>query len=237
MFRFAVLITTNLRWCLKFRKMSKAVLEKPDAPVEEKYEVARAIASIIKEKGKVSEVVSYEDKLPESGYVMLANHEGRYDALAIINNHEKPLSILIDNKKSNAPIEKDYIDVLNCERIDKTNKRKSYESIKNIYHRVKNGERFIIFPEGDFDKKKKNNLTDFYSGCLHFLKDNKTPIVPVCLYDTFRGLNQFGKVTVEVHYLKPIYYEEYQDLSYNDIALLVKERISRKLEEINKQNN
>ena len=235
MFRFAVLVTTNLRWCIRFRKMTKSVMAKKDATTEEKYQVARDIASVIKRKGRVFEEVTKECELPTGGYLMLANHEGRYDALAIINNHEKPLSILIDRKKSEAPIEKDYIDVLNCERIDKTNKRKSYQSIKNVYDRVKNGERIIVFPEGDFDKNKKNNLWEFYSGCLHFLKDSKAPIVPVCLYDTYKGLNKFGKIYVGVHYLKPIYYEEYQDLSYNEIANAVKKRIEDKLSELKRK--
>ena len=232
MFRFAILVMTNLHWCLRFRKMTMRVMNDPNSTTLDKYHVARAIASVIKKKGRVTELVTMESALPDRGYVMLANHEGRYDALAIINSHEKPLSILIDYKKSNAPIEKDYIDVLNCERIDKTNKRKSYESIKSIYDRVKAGEKFIIFPEGDFDKTKKNDLREFYSGCLHFVKDDKTPIVPICLYDTYLGLNKFGKNKVEVHYLKPIYYDEYQDLSNNEIANLVKKRIEEKLNEI-----
>lgn len=232
MFRFAVVIMTNLRWCARFHSMTKEVMSRQDATREEKYQVARKIASVIRLKGKITEVVSFESELPKGGYVMIANHQGRYDALSIINTHDEPLSILIDEKKSNAPIEKDYLDVINCERIDKTNKRKSYQSIKNIYERIKNGEKILAFPEGDFDKKKKNSLRVFYSGCFHFVKDDKTPIVPICLYDTYKGLNKFGKITVGVNYLKPIYYEEYQDLSYNEIANLVRKRIEEKLKEI-----
>ena len=39
------------------------------------------------------------------------------------------------------------------------------------------------------------------------------------------------KVYPEVHYLKPIPYEEYQDLSSNEIAALVQHRIEEKIAE------
>ena len=238
MFRFAVLIITHLRSCLSFRKMIKEVLENKEATRVDRYNVARKIAKVIKEKGKVEEVVTYEDKLPESNYLLVPNHQGRYDSLAIINHHEKPLSILIDEKKSNAPIEKDYLDVIDAARIDLGNARKAYATIRKVYDRIINDkEIFMVFPEGYFGKNKHNSFYDFNSGCFHFLKESKVPVVPVCLYDTYKGLNKFGKVVVGVHYLKPIYYEEYQELTPKEIAKLVQARIEEKMKTLNVKQN
>ena len=37
----------------------------------------------------------------------------------------------------------------------------------------------------------------------------------------------FKKVFTQVHYLKPIFYEEYKNMKTNEIALLVRERIQK----------
>ena len=53
------------------------------------------------------------------------------------------------------------------------------------------------------------------------------PIVPVAMVDCFLpfDVDSIRKVTVEVHYLKPIYPEEYKDMKTVEIAKIVQERI------------
>ena len=61
----------------------------------------------------------------------------------------------------------------------------------------------------------------------------KCPIVPVALIDSFKPFdtNTISPVTVQVHFLKPLYYEEYKDMKTKDIAALVKERIQKTIHE------
>ena len=68
---------------------------------------------------------------------------------------------------------------------------------------------------------------------MRFLKDVKCPIVPIAIYDTYKvfNVNSLKKVTCEVHYLDPIYYDEYKELSKPEIAALIKSKIQAKLEE------
>lgn len=60
------------------------------------------------------------------------------------------------------------------------------------------------------------------------------PIVPVALIDSYRVFNSFwlGPVTTQVHYLKPIYFEEYGSLKTQEIAALVLDRINEKISEV-----
>jgi 1-acyl-sn-glycerol-3-phosphate acyltransferase len=55
----------------------------------------------------------------------------------------------------------------------------------------------------------------------------KCPIVPMAFIDSFRVLDEKGSapVTVQLHYLKPIPYEEYKDLKTTEVAALVRSRI------------
>ena len=57
-------------------------------------------------------------------------------------------------------------------------------------------------------------------------------MLPVALVDSFKVLDQKGskRVSVQMHYLKPIPYEEYKDLKTVDVAELVKSRIQEVLD-------
>ena len=129
-----------------------------------------------------------------------------------------------------------YLDLIKAKRLDKTNPHSMLKSINEVAEEVKNGFNFCIFPEGQYSDNK-NNLQEFFTGGFRFLKNTKNPIIPICLYDTYKvyNINSYKKVKCEVHILKPITYEEYKDMHNKDIAELVKMKIQEKLNEINKK--
>ena len=92
---------------------------------------------------------------------------------------------------------------------------------------VKQGRRFIIFPEGGYRFNNCNTVEDFKAGTFKSAIKSKAPIVPVALIDSYKAFNSFSfkKITTEVHYLEPLYYEEYKDMKSQEIAMIVKERI------------
>ena len=63
---------------------------------------------------------------------------------------------------------------------------------------------------------------------------SKTPIIPIALIDSYKVFNSFhiGPITTYVHYLEPIYYEEYKNMKTQEIASLVKQRIEEKIREV-----
>ena len=62
----------------------------------------------------------------------------------------------------------------------------------------------------------------------------KCPIVPVCLYDTWKvyGISSLKKIYPRYEILKPISYEEYSALSRYEAAQLIKSRIQEKIDEL-----
>ena len=72
-----------------------------------------------------------------------------------------------------------------------------------------------------------------YAYAILVLEDLSASI-PIALIDSYKVFNSFhfGPVTTQVHYLKPIEYDEYKDMKTKDIAALVKERIEEKIKEI-----
>ena len=66
---------------------------------------------------------------------------------------------------------------------------------------------------------------------------SKVPIIPVVLIDSYKPYNSWkiGKIKTQVHYLKPILFEEYKNLKTHEIAELVKNKIASKIEELKLQ--
>ena len=58
-------------------------------------------------------------------------------------------------------------------------------------------------------------------------------MVPIALIDSFRVLDEPGSkpVSMQIHYLKPIEYEEYAGMKPAELAQLVKSRIAEKIQE------
>ena len=67
----------------------------------------------------------------------------------------------------------------------------------------------------------------------------KAPIVPVALIDSYVPFdrNTIRKTTVQVHFLKPICYEEYKNMKSTEIAEEVRSRIEKTIKENIKKEN
>ena len=84
----------------------------------------------------------------------------------------------------------------------------------------------MIFAEGT-RSKNGNKVGDFKGGSFKSATKAKCPIIPVALIDSFKPFDtkSIDPVTVQVHFLEPILYEEYKDMKTTEIASVVKERI------------
>ena len=74
-----------------------------------------------------------------------------------------------------------------------------------------------------------NEMLEFKGGSFKAATKAKCPIVPVALIDSFKPFdtNSIAPVTVQVHFLKPLYYDDYKDMKTNDIAELVRSQIQK----------
>jgi len=178
-----------------------------------------------------------EENLPKSGgYMMYPNHQGKYDVYGIIANHKEPCTFVMDIRKSNGIFIKQIVDVLGAKRLDKENNRQAMKIINEVAKEVENGRKYILFSEGRYDSKTKNELLEFKSGCFKICLKSKVPIVPVVLIDSYKPYNswEIGELKTQVHYLKPILFDKYKNLKTHEIAELVKNKIANKIEELKK---
>lgn len=217
---------------MKMRKMAEQSEQFTD---EERYRYAQYITRLMQKTGFIKTKAYGTENLPkEGGYVMYPNHQGKYDVYGIIATHKKSCTFVMDKAKSYMIFVKEALEMLRGKRLDKQDVRQALSVINEVTEEVKNGARFILFPEGAYEFDNKNRVQEFKAGSFKIALKSKMPVVPVALIDSYKVFNSYhiGPVKTQVHYLEPIFYEEYKDLKTHQLAELVREKIQEKIQEI-----
>ena len=135
------------------------------------------------------------------------------------------------------PLLKQVIKALDGKVIDREDPRQGMQIIKEMSEEILKGRNYVIFPEGT--RSKKGNIpSEFKGGSFKSAVKVKAPIVPVALIDSFKpfDIKDTKPVDVQIHYLKPLYYEEYKDMRTVEIAAYIKSKITDKIEQETKKN-
>lgn len=168
-----------------------------------------------------------QENIPsENGFILFPNHQGMYDVLAIVDTCPVPLSVVAKKEVEHTQGLKQVFACMRAKLIDRQDLRQSMKIIQQVTEEVKQGRNYIIFAEGT-RSRKQNELLDMKGGSFKSAVKAKCPIVPVALIDSFKAFdtNSIQPITIQVHVLKPLLYEEYKDMHTNDIASEVKRRI------------
>lgn len=169
------------------------------------------------------------ENLPEKdGFMFFPNHQGLYDVLAIIEASPRPFSVVAKKEIANIPFLKQVFACMKAYMIDREDVRQAMRVIVNVTKEVQKGRNYLIFAEGT-RSKNGNHVGTFKGGSFKSATKAQCPIVPVALVDSFKPFdtNTIRPVTVQVHFLKPLYYEEYKNMKTTEIAAVVQERIQR----------
>ena len=198
------------------------------------YKLAMRVMWLVRKKGRISTTAYGEETLPEEGgYIMYANHQGKYDTIGIMTSHKKPCSIVIDSVTAKRLIVNQAVDLVKGKRFVRGDIKQQAGEIVRIIKEVKAGRRYIVFPEAGYDDNK-NELIEFHAGSFKMALKAQCPIVPVALWDSWKVFSgrTLKPVKSQVHFLKPIAFEEYKEMNTQQICELVKGRIQEKLDEL-----
>ena len=200
---------------------------------EQHYELLKYITHRANKGGNVTiDAYGVENIPDENGFMFFPNHQGLYDVLAILDVCPKPFSVVAKKEIANIQFLKQVFACMKAYMIDRDDIKQSLQVIINVTNEVKKGRNYLIFPEGT-RSKNGNELLEFKGGSFKAATKAKCPIVPVALIDSFKPFdtNTTSQVTVQVHFLKHLYYEDYKDMNTKEIAALVRERIQNTIRE------
>lgn len=195
---------------------------------EKGYEWCQYATKKANKAGKVTIDSKGIENIPsENGFVLFPNHQGMFDVLAFLESCPRPFAFVIKKEASKIILLKQVISATGSLAIDRKDLRQSMEVIKTMTEQVKTGRNFLIFAEGT-RSKEGNKTLDFKAGSFKSAVKAQCPIVPCALIDAFKPFDEKSvkQVTVKIRYLKPMYYDEYKDMTTVEIATEVHKRIN-----------
>ena len=177
--------------------------------------------------GNVTIDVHGQENIPaENGFMFFPNHQGLFDVLAILEACPRPFSVVAKKEVAHIQFLKQVFACMKAYTLDREDVRQAMKVITDVSKEVMSGRNYIIFAEGT-RSKNGNQVQEFKGGSFKAATKAKCPIVPVALIDAFKPFdtNTISPVTVQVHFLAPLYYDDYKDMKTKEIAALVKGRI------------
>lgn len=194
---------------------------------EERYALLQYIDRRANWGGRITIDAHGVENIPDKdGFMFFPNHQGLYDVLAIIQACPRPFSVVMKKEVQDIPFLKQVFACMKAIAIDREDIRQSMKVIQQVTKEVKSGRNYLIFAEGT-RSKRGNKLGEFKGGSFKSAMKAQCPIIPVALIDSYKSFDtsSIAKLTVQVHFLKPIPYEEYKDMKSTEVAKMVKERI------------
>ena len=152
--------------------------------------------------------------------------------LAVIEANPRPFGVVIKKEAADIILVKQVVRLLGGQSIDREDVRSSVTVISQMAEEVKEGRNYLIFAEGT-RSRNGNEILDFKGGTFKSALRAKCPIVPVALIDCFKpfDISSIKRETVQVHFLEPIFYEQYIGMKSTEIAHLVHDRIQAEIYE------
>lgn len=167
----------------------------------------------------------------EESFMLFPNHQGLYDVLALVDTCPRFFAAVMKQELKDIPFIKQVIAVMKGYVIDRDDVRQSMKVIQQVSKEVSEGRNFMIFPEGT-RSRNGNQIGEFKGGSFKSATKAKCPIIPVAIIDSYKAFDTHSikDVTVQIHYLEPLYYEDYKDMKTTEIAEEVASRIRKAIE-------
>jgi 1-acyl-sn-glycerol-3-phosphate acyltransferase len=117
--------------------------------------------------------------------------------------------------------------------LDRADLKQSLKVMMKVQSSLKEGKlNWVIYPEGTRIKDSLKLVGDFHHGTFRAPIKANVPIVPVVIYGTNRVLKlkpEFKKYIISISILPPIYPQDYEGLSTEEVATKCHSEIQKEL--------
>lgn len=150
----------------------------------------------------------------------------------LLEANPDPFTVVMKKEVQNVVLIKQVRIIMRAQAIDREDPRNAMKVIRQMAEEVKQGRNYLIFSEGT-RTKNPNRTQEFKGGSFKSAYYAKCPIVPAVLIDSYKAfdVSSIKPLTVQLHYLAPLYYDDYKDMKTNEVAALVKQRIDAVISE------
>jgi 1-acyl-sn-glycerol-3-phosphate acyltransferase len=147
-------------------------------------------------------VVEGRENLPGGAVVYMPNHQSNFDILALFAGLPGQFRWLAKEELFHIPLFGLTMRRAGYIAVDRSNRKKSVESMRRAIERIAQGTSVVVFPEGT--RSPDGHLKDFKAGSFTLAIQAQVPVVPIAITGTrdvmpkhsrwIRG----GKVTVTI---------------------------------------
>ena len=215
------------RWIFKYAKHPEK------KPIEYRYQKVTKLIKKLNRAMDVELIVVGNENIPDGVNYFVSNHLGAYDPVLIINEVNKPTSVVAKIEIHKYPFAGKLIKTIEGVFLDRKDIKQSLsQMIKVRDDLASKNKSWLIFPEGTRNKDEHRLLRPFHPGSLNPAMKTNTPIVPVVVYGSQRvtdSSNHLKKYPVYLEFCKPIVPSDYPDLNSQEFANMIRDIIQQKL--------
>ena len=203
-------------------------------PIKKRYSKLKKLLKIITKRLGVYIDVSGLEKLPKTGkYMMVSNHLSMFDPVAMINVLDEATSFVSKIETENYFAVNKAIKSIDGLFLDRKNLKQQLKIMMKLQEDLKaQNKNWIIYPEGTRNEDPFSLVGEFHHGTFRPAVKANVPIVPVAIYGSQRVLKikpKYKKYVVSISFLEPLYPDDYQTISTQEIANKVHSDIQREL--------
>lgn len=151
--------------------------------------------------GSEVEVFGEENLIKDRPVVYISNHQSDYDIPLFMGYIRAPKGFIAKTEMLKVPFVRDWMQVLHCVFMDRSNVRKAASAIIEGVKILKDGHSLVIFPEGT--RSRSSEMLEFKAGSFKLATKAKVPIIPVTMdgsYKIFEGNgNKIKSAKVKIH--------------------------------------
>lgn len=202
-------------------------------PIELRYRKTRHLILKVCRYLKLDMKVEGLENIPQETCCFYCNHLAAVDPLLFISALETPTTFVAKQEIKKMPVVGRIFTGINGLFLDRSDLKQQLRVMMKVEDSLKNKTlNWVIYPEGTRNKDPMNTLLEFHKGTFRPAMKANVPLVPVVGYGTFRVLNlkhNYKKYPTLIKFLPPIYPEEYQGKTTDEIARMIQSRIQKEV--------
>lgn len=214
-------------WMIKFSNHPE------ETPLEVRYKKVQSLIVDVCDTLNVKTTVIGKENIPSVTSCFFANHLSTGEVLEYFGIFDRPFAFIGKKEVKKMPFVGRMFASSNGLFLDRSDLKQELRVMMKAEEMLKSGTcNVFIFPEGTRNKDPLKLLKEFHKGTFRSAMKAGVPIVPVVNYGGFRILStkydQKQYPTV-IKFLKPIYPEEYQGLTTDEVSKKVQSLIQKEL--------
>ncbi len=136
-------------------------------------------------------------------FLIVSNHQGDFDIPLLLAHAPGPLAFVAKKELGHIPLVSAWMRRIGCVFLDREDRRRQVEQIRETVDKLKGGLSMVIFPEGT--RSRGPEMRPFAKGSLNIAQRAGVPILPITLTDSYLLLPAKGhglpgaRVTLTLH--------------------------------------